>query len=88
MINPKTQRFMAGRMGAKVRSSRVDHSPMYSAPDFAIDVILEAASVTHGDGSLPGRAATGLTGTTWQQATGLPPFRLPRFADRAARSCT
>jgi hypothetical protein len=59
MINPKTQRFMAGRMGAKVRSSRVDHSPMYSAPDFAIDVILEAASVTLGDGSLPGRAATG-----------------------------
>jgi len=42
------------------------------APDFAIDVILEAASVTLGDGSLPGRAATGLTGTSWQQATGLP----------------
>jgi pimeloyl-ACP methyl ester carboxylesterase len=59
MINPKTQRFMAGRMGAKVRSSRVDHSPMYSAPDLVIDVILEAASVTLGDGSLPGRAVTG-----------------------------
>ena len=58
MINPKTQRFMAGRMGAKVRSSRVDHSPMYSAPDLVIDVILEAASLTLGDGSLPGRAAT------------------------------
>jgi len=58
MINPKTQRFMAGRMGAKVRSSRVDHSPMYSAPDFVIDVVLEAASVTLGDGSLPDRAAT------------------------------
>jgi pimeloyl-ACP methyl ester carboxylesterase len=28
MINPKTQQFMARRMGAKVRSSRVDHSPM------------------------------------------------------------
>jgi pimeloyl-ACP methyl ester carboxylesterase len=59
MINPKTQRFMAGRMGAKVRSARVDHSPMYSAPDLVIDVILEAASVTLGNGSLPGRAATG-----------------------------
>jgi pimeloyl-ACP methyl ester carboxylesterase len=42
MINPKTQRFMAGRMGAKVRSGRVDHTPMYSAPDLVIDVILEA----------------------------------------------
>jgi hypothetical protein len=59
MINPKTQRFMAGRMGAKVRSSGVDVSPMYSAPDLVIDVILEAASVTLGDWSLPGRVATG-----------------------------
>jgi len=46
MINPKTQRFMAARMGARVRSARVDHSPMYSAPDLVIDVILEAASAT------------------------------------------
>lgn len=43
MINPKTQRFMASRMGAKIRSSRVDHSPMYTAPDLVIQVILEAA---------------------------------------------
>jgi len=43
MINPKTQEFMAHRMGAKVRSSRVDHSPMYTAPDLVVDVILEAA---------------------------------------------
>jgi pimeloyl-ACP methyl ester carboxylesterase len=59
MINPKTQRFMAGRMGAKIRSGRVDHSPMYSAPDLVIDVISEAASLTLGDGTLPGRAVTG-----------------------------
>ena len=58
MINPNTQQLMAQRMGAKVRSCRVDHSPMYSAPDLVIDVVLEAASVTLGDGSLPGRAAT------------------------------
>jgi pimeloyl-ACP methyl ester carboxylesterase len=58
MINPKTQRFMAARMGAKVRSSGVDHSPMYSAPDLVVDVIVEAASVTLGAGNLPGRAAT------------------------------
>jgi pimeloyl-ACP methyl ester carboxylesterase len=43
MINPKTQHFMADRMHASVRSSRVDHSPMYTAPDLVIDVILEAA---------------------------------------------
>lgn len=62
MINPKTQLFMAGRMGAKVRSSHVDHSPMYSAPDLVIDVILEAASATLGDGSPQGRAAAGQRG--------------------------
>jgi pimeloyl-ACP methyl ester carboxylesterase len=43
MINPKTQRFMADRMGASIRSERVDHSPMYTNPDLVIDVILEAA---------------------------------------------
>jgi pimeloyl-ACP methyl ester carboxylesterase len=43
MINPKTQEFMASRMGAKVRASRVDHSPMYTATDLVVDVILEAA---------------------------------------------
>jgi pimeloyl-ACP methyl ester carboxylesterase len=42
MINPKTQQFMARRMGAKIRSSHVDHSPMYTATDLVIDVILEA----------------------------------------------
>jgi pimeloyl-ACP methyl ester carboxylesterase len=43
IINPKTQEFMASRMGAKVRSSRVDHSPMYTATDLVVDAILEAA---------------------------------------------
>ena len=43
MINPKTQRFMADRMGASIRSERVDHSPMYTNPNLVIDVILEAA---------------------------------------------
>lgn len=50
MINPKTQ-FMAGRMGATVRSHRVDHTPMYSAPDLVFEVILEAASATLGESS-------------------------------------
>ena len=46
MINPKTQCFMADRMGASIRSERVDHSPMYTAPDLVVDVILEAARRT------------------------------------------
>jgi len=46
MINPNTQRFMADRMGASVRSQRVDHTPMYTQPDLVIDVILEAARET------------------------------------------
>jgi pimeloyl-ACP methyl ester carboxylesterase len=43
MINPETQRFMAGRMGADIRSHNVDHTPMYTAPGLVMDVILEAA---------------------------------------------
>ena len=43
MINPKTQRFMAERMGAKVRPHPVDHTPMYADPNVVIDVIMEAA---------------------------------------------
>jgi pimeloyl-ACP methyl ester carboxylesterase len=46
MINPKTQHFMADRMGARVRSERVDHSPMLTAPELVIALILEAASET------------------------------------------
>jgi pimeloyl-ACP methyl ester carboxylesterase len=43
MINPKTQEFMAERMGAMVRRSAVDHSPMYSAPDLVVEAIVAAA---------------------------------------------
>jgi hypothetical protein len=57
MINPKTQQFMASRMGAKVRSSRIDHSPMYTATDLVVDVIREAALTSIGDGVLSDRAA-------------------------------
>lgn len=46
MIDPKTQRFMSARMNAKVQSSRVDHSPMYTAPNLVVDVILQAAQET------------------------------------------
>ena len=46
MINPKTQHYMADRMGATVRSERVDHSPMYTEPALVTEVILEAARNT------------------------------------------
>jgi pimeloyl-ACP methyl ester carboxylesterase len=46
MINPKTQRFMAHRMRAKVHSHHVDHSPMYSEPNLVINIIVEAARQT------------------------------------------
>jgi pimeloyl-ACP methyl ester carboxylesterase len=42
MINPKTQHFMAKRMGAKTRSLAVDHTPLLSAPQKVVDLILEA----------------------------------------------
>lgn len=43
MINPATQHFMAQRMGARIRSEKVDHTPLVSAPRPVIEVILEAA---------------------------------------------
>jgi pimeloyl-ACP methyl ester carboxylesterase len=46
MINPKTQHFMADRMGATVRVQPVDHTPMYSAPALVVEIILEAARAT------------------------------------------
>jgi pimeloyl-ACP methyl ester carboxylesterase len=46
MINPKTQRFMAERMGATIRSERVDHTPMITAPDLVVELILGAARST------------------------------------------
>ncbi|GGG83782.1 alpha/beta fold hydrolase [Edaphobacter dinghuensis] len=42
MINPKTQHFMAERMKATVRIFNVDHTPLLTAPDKVVDVILEA----------------------------------------------
>jgi pimeloyl-ACP methyl ester carboxylesterase len=46
MIAPETQRYMAERMGAKIRAHHVDHSPMHTAPDVVVGVILEAAQET------------------------------------------
>ena len=46
MINPKTQHFMAERMKATVRSFAVDHTPLMTAPDKVVDIILEATTTT------------------------------------------
>ena len=46
MINPKMQRFMAEHMKATVRSFAVDHTPLLTAPDKVVDIILEAAQAT------------------------------------------
>ena len=42
MIVHETHRFMAERMGARVRSYPVDHTPMVTAPDLVVDTIHEA----------------------------------------------
>jgi len=46
MINPKTQHFMAERMKATVRSFAVDHTPLLTAPDKVVDIIVEAVRAT------------------------------------------
>ena len=46
MINPKTQRFMAERMKAKIRSFAVDHTPLLTAPNKVEEIIREAAHAT------------------------------------------
>lgn len=43
MILEATQRFMANRMGAKVRAHAVDHSPMVTAPAAVVEIVREAA---------------------------------------------
>jgi pimeloyl-ACP methyl ester carboxylesterase len=42
MINPATQRFLAARMGAQVRTERVDRAPLVTAPESVVDIILQA----------------------------------------------
>jgi pimeloyl-ACP methyl ester carboxylesterase len=44
MISPTTQHFMAQRMGARIRSEKVDHAPLVSAPEPVIEMILDAVA--------------------------------------------
>jgi pimeloyl-ACP methyl ester carboxylesterase len=47
MIVADTQRFMAERMNAQIRSHAVDHTPIVTAPESVVDIIHEAVqSVT------------------------------------------
>lgn len=41
MIPAETQRFMADRMGATVRSHPVDHVPLVTAPSHVVDLLVE-----------------------------------------------
>jgi pimeloyl-ACP methyl ester carboxylesterase len=43
MINPKTQHFMAERMGAQSQALAVDHTPLLTAPETVVEMILKAA---------------------------------------------
>ena len=47
MINPRTQRFMAERMGAITWPAAVDHMPLLTAPDRVVDFIMAAFQSTH-----------------------------------------
>jgi len=44
MINPATQLFMARRMGARIRSEKVDHTPLVTAPRPVIEMIRDAVA--------------------------------------------
>ena len=44
MISPVTQSFMATRMKATIRTHKVDHTPLLTAPSKVVDVIIEAAN--------------------------------------------
>ena len=46
MMSPKTQYFMADRMGAKVKVQPVDHTPLITAPELVVEIIREAAGET------------------------------------------
>jgi hypothetical protein len=44
MIHPATQRFMAERMKARVRSGKLDHTPIVTASALVVEVLLEAVT--------------------------------------------
>jgi pimeloyl-ACP methyl ester carboxylesterase len=57
MIVATTQRFMAERMKAEMRSHAVDHTPSVTAPHTVVDIILEAARAVATSTDSPGRTS-------------------------------
>jgi len=53
MIPAETQRFMAERMKAHVRSHFVDHVPMLTAPEVVVEIIRRASPGLHNHGENP-----------------------------------
>jgi pimeloyl-ACP methyl ester carboxylesterase len=49
MILPETQRYMAARMKAKVKTRAVDHTPSVTAPSAVVDVIRDAIRAVAGN---------------------------------------
>jgi len=43
MINPDTERFTAERMGAYARTRPVDHTPLVTAPEDVVGIMVDAA---------------------------------------------
>jgi pimeloyl-ACP methyl ester carboxylesterase len=46
MIPAATQRYLAGRMNARVRTFPTDHTPLVTAPDLVTDLVLDALART------------------------------------------
>jgi pimeloyl-ACP methyl ester carboxylesterase len=44
MINPATEKFLAQRMGAQIRSEKIDHTPLVTAPELVVEIILQAVT--------------------------------------------
>jgi pimeloyl-ACP methyl ester carboxylesterase len=49
MIVPATQRYMAERMKAKIKTHAVDHTPSVTAPGVVVDIIRDAIRSINGD---------------------------------------
>jgi pimeloyl-ACP methyl ester carboxylesterase len=49
MIVPATQRFMAKRMKAKLKSHAVGHTPIVTAPGPVVDIIRDAVQSVAGN---------------------------------------
>jgi len=49
MIVPATQRYMAQRMNAKIKTHAVDHAPIVTAPGVVVDIIYDAIRSITGD---------------------------------------